>query len=83
MTDKAYRIHTMRVEIRTYSDGTASGVVLACLRSGEFHEVFRQDWLSGAPTPHQLDLLRAEVDDELQALVLMILGVQGVLLSEG
>jgi hypothetical protein len=52
------------------------------MRNSSWFVVSRHYWLSGAPTPAQLELLQAAVEDELQTHVLAVVGVQGVLLPE-
>lgn len=79
MSKDPYREYKFEVRISVFGDGSAEAGVWVRLRSGEYCPATRQCWPGGAPTPLQLALLQAAVDDELQTFVLTKTGVQGVL----
>lgn len=81
MSDRSYSVKSFGFSIEKFRDGHASATVWAHLLGGETAPVFSQSWPAGAPTPHQLELLIAAVEDEVQRLILLECGVQGVLLA--
>lgn len=83
MSDSPVSIRSFAVSIEKFRKGNAMCTVWVHLRGGERSAAHVTYWPSGAPTPHQLELLLAAVSDELQTLVLTECGVQGVLLAEG
>lgn len=76
-------VNELRVTVTQKPDRSAHAQVWVRLRHGGLHPAASMDWPAGAPTPEQLELFRASVDDELQKLILTTCGVQGVLYAEG
>ena len=70
------------LSLRAASGGERSIDLSVRLRTGEWHTILQQRWPTGAPTPHQLELIQAAVEDEVQTLILTECGVQGVLLRQ-
>lgn len=82
MPEDAWTEYAFEVVIRKHKRGEAECEVRVRMRNSSWFVVSRHYWLSGAPTPAQLELLQAAVEDELQTHVLAVVGVQGVLLPE-
>jgi len=70
------------LSLRSGMGGERSVDLSVRLRTGVWHSILSQRWPQGAPTAHQLELLQAGVEDEVQKLILTECGVQGVLLRE-
>lgn len=81
MSNRSYSVKSFGFSIEKFRDGHASATVWAHLLGGETAAVFSQSWPAGAPTPHQLLLLQAAVVEEVEKLILLEVGVQGVLLA--
>lgn len=77
--EKAPAHQEVRLVITSYSNGSATARVGVLLHSGSFSMATNQHWPSGAPTPHDLELLIAALTDEVTTLIVGTHGVQGVL----
>jgi hypothetical protein len=70
------------LSLRAGQGGERSVDLSVRLRDGSWHAILQQRWPQGAPTAHQLELLQAGIEDEVQKLILTECGVQGVLLRQ-
>lgn len=82
MEPEPWTEYAFEVVIRKHKAGQAECEIKIRLRNAGWFVVSRHFWLSGAPTPAQLELLQAAVEDELQTHILAVCGVQGVLLPD-
>lgn len=69
----------IQVHITKRSDGSAVGTVWCRMMNGILFPAVLHEWTSGAPTPAQVELFEAGLDEQLHHLILAFLGVQGVL----
>jgi len=60
-------------------DGSAVVRISTLMRDGSFAVTFAQEWPSGRPTPTQVELLGAKLEEELTTVVLTGIGIQGTL----
>lgn len=74
-----HKEHIICFVIESRYDGSRTAHIVVRLTDGQRASVSEQHWPSGAPTPHQLELLEARLIDEMHHLVLGVAGVQGVL----
>lgn len=58
-------------------DGSAVARIQVQTRHAEWASLRSQEWPSGRPTPTQLELLAADMTDQVQAAVVTFVGVQG------
>ena len=70
------------LSLRSAAHGERAVDLSVRLRDGSWYTILQQRWPQGAPTAHQLELLQAGVEDEVQKLILTECGVQGVLLRQ-
>lgn len=65
--------------VKRAHDGSATAVIQSLLRDGSYAILWRQDWPSGRPDPHQLVLLAAQLADLSEESIVGLLGVQGTI----